>query len=69
VQENPVTLEEKYYDFDAATACPCLANWGLSLAGIKGKFLVAFAELYQFIPSENTVKVFWGIRDQCRELV
>lgn len=47
VQENPATLEDNYFYFDAATACLCLANWCISLAGTeKGKFLVTFGELY-----------------------
>lgn len=70
VQENPVTLEDKYFYFDAAKACLVLAIWCLFLAGTeKGKFSVTFAELHQFIPSKNTAKAFWGIRDQCRVLV
>lgn len=70
LQENPVTLEDNYFDFDAAKACLCLANWGLSLADTeKGKFSVTFAELYQFTPSKNTANAFWKIRDQCRVLV
>lgn len=43
VQENPVNLEENYFNFDAPKACLYLANWCLSLADTeKGKFTVTF---------------------------
>lgn len=45
MEDNPVTLEYNYFDFDAAKACLCLAKWCLSLADTEINFSVTFAEL------------------------